>query len=77
MSLVHSQNAAPCRFRGEHPTVARPASRIPLTTAVSRTRTGVLCMATARGLRASSRPRLRDSNSRRPATRNPRPRRSS
>ena len=53
MSLVHGQNAAPCRFRGEHPTVARPASRIPLMTAAARTRTGVLCMATARGLRAS------------------------
>ena len=77
MSLVHGQNAAPCRFRGEHPTVARPASRIPLMTGAARTRTGVLCMATARGMRASSQPRLRDSNARRPAARNPRPRRSS
>jgi hypothetical protein len=77
MSLVHSQNAAPCRFRGEHPTVARPASRLPLLTSAARTRAGVLCMATPRGIRASSRPRLRDSNTRRPAARNPRPRRSS
>ncbi|MEO8061445.1 MAG: hypothetical protein ABI821_01720 [Pseudomonadota bacterium] len=77
MSLVHSQNAAPCRFRGEHPTVARPASRVPLMTGATRTRAGVLCMSTARGIRASSRPRLRDSNARRPAARNPRPRRSS
>jgi len=77
MSLVHSQNAAPCRFRGEHPTVARPASRISLITGAARMRAGIVCMATARGLRASSRPRLRDSNARQPAARNPRPRRSS
>jgi hypothetical protein len=77
MSLAYSQNAAPCRFRGEHPTVTRPASRIPLVTGVARKRAGVLCLATARGMRASSRPRLRDSNARRPAAKSPRPRRSS
>jgi len=77
MSLAYSQNAAPCRFRGEHPTVVRPASRIPLISGAARQRAGVLCLATARGLRASSRPRLRDSSTRQPAARNPRPRRSS
>ena len=77
MSLVHSQNAAPCRFRGEHPTVARPATRFPLVTGVTRPRAGALCLATTRGSRATSRPRLRDSNSRRPAARSAPPRRSS
>jgi len=77
MSLVHSQNAAPCRFRGEHPTVARPASRIPLMPGTARLRAGAVCLLTARGMRATSRPRLRDSNSRRPAGKNPRPRRTS
>jgi hypothetical protein len=77
MSVVHSQNAAPCRFRGEHPTVVRPATRLPLVGGITRTRVGALCLATTRGLRASSRPRLRDANLRRPASRIVPPRRSS
>jgi hypothetical protein len=77
MSVAHSLNAAPCRFRGEHPTVARPATRLPLVSGVARLRAGALCLATPRGARASSRPRLRDSNTRRPAARNAPPRRSS
>jgi hypothetical protein len=77
MSVVHGQNAAPCRFRGEHPTVARPATRLPLIRGVTRMRIGALCLATMRGLRASSRPRLRDANLRRPASRIVPPRRSS
>ena len=67
MSVAQDYGSAPCRFRGQHPTVARPASRISLVSAVGRERAGVLCRSTARGLRASSRPRLRDSRQRRPA----------
>jgi len=37
---------------------------------VNRARAGVICADTQRGLRASSRPRLRDSRGRRPATSN-------
>ncbi len=77
MSVVQSQNAAPCRFRGEHPTVVRAATRFPLVSGATRLRTGALCLATTRGLRASSRPRLRDANLRRPASRLLRPRRPS
>jgi hypothetical protein len=75
MSFVQSHSLGPCRFRGEHPTVIRPASRIPL---MRRTqlRAGALCPATTRGLRASARPRLRDTRYRRPAARNS-PRRTS
>jgi hypothetical protein len=76
MSLVHGESFAACRFRGEHPTVVRPASRLPLVRA-DRWRIGALCAATPRGLRASSRPRLRDSRYRRPAARNSPPRRTS
>ncbi len=76
MPLAHSQNAAPCRFRGEHPTVTRPATRLPLVSGVARMRAGAWCHATTRGLRASSRPRLRVS-ARRAAARNAPPRRSS
>ena len=36
MSVAQSQGSAPCRFRGQHPTVARPASRISLVSAVAR-----------------------------------------
>ena len=61
MSVAQNQGSAPCRFRGQHPTVTRPASRISLVSAVNRARAGVMCAATQRGLRASSRPRLRDS----------------
>jgi len=77
MSLVQSQNAAPCRFRGEHPTVVRPATRFPLLSGATRLRAWTMCLATMRGLRASSRPRLRDANLRRPASRIVPPRRSS
>ncbi|HYJ42753.1 MAG TPA: hypothetical protein VEW08_18330 [Steroidobacteraceae bacterium] len=77
MSVAQGHGSAPCRFRGQHPTVARPASRISLVSAVGRTRAGVLCRSTVRGLRASSRPRLRDSRQRRPAARNSPPRRTS
>lgn len=69
MTAALNHQTAPCRFRGEHPTGAKPASRIPLLTAAARTRAGALCAATRRGQRASSRPRLRDSNGRRPASR--------
>jgi len=50
--------------------VTRPASRISLVSTVNRARAGVICADTQRGLRASSRPRLRDSRGRRPATSN-------
>jgi hypothetical protein len=70
MSVAQSQGSAPCRFRGQHPTVVRPASRISLVSTMSRTRAGVLCADTQRGLRASSRPRLRDSRVRRQAVNN-------
>jgi hypothetical protein len=76
MSFAQSQHIAPCRFRGEHPTVMRPASRLPLMRG-TRVRSGGLCSATRRGLRASNRLRLRDTRYRRPATRNSPPRRSS
>lgn len=76
MSVVHSESFAHCRFRGEHPTVVRPASRLPLVQ-TDRWRVGALCAGTQRGLRASSRPRLRDSRYRRPAARNAPPRRTS
>jgi len=69
MSDVQSQGGAHCRFRGQHPTVARPASRVSLVRPVARVRAGLWCAATQRGLRASSRPRLRDSRQRRPASR--------
>jgi hypothetical protein len=61
MSVAQSQGSAPCRFRGQHPTGVRPASRISLVSAMNRVRAGVMCAGTQRGLRASSRPRLRDS----------------
>jgi hypothetical protein len=77
MSVAQSHGSASCRFREHHPTVVRPASRITLVSAEGRTRTGHWCAGTQRGLRASSRPRLRDSRSRRPAARNSPPRRSS
>lgn len=70
MSVVQSEGSAPCRFRGQHPTVTRPASRISLVSAVNRIRAGMLCAGTRRGLRASSRPRVRDSRLRRPALSN-------
>jgi len=76
MSISQSHSLAPCRFRGEHPTVTRPASRTPLMRGV-RERCGAICGATPRGLRASSRPRLRDTRHRRPASKNSPPRRSS
>jgi hypothetical protein len=76
MSVVHSESIAPCRFRGEHPTVVRPASRLPLVRG-ERWRGSALCAATPRGLRASSRPRLRDARYRRPAAKNAPPRRTS
>jgi hypothetical protein len=76
MTVVHSEGIGACRFRGEHPTVIRPASRLPLVR-VDRWRAGALCLATTRGLRASSRPRLRDARYRRPAARNSPPRRTS
>ncbi len=76
MSFVQSHSLGPCRFRGEHPTVIRPASRIPLVHGVQQ-RAGALCAGTTRGLRASNRPRLRDTRYRRPAARNAPPRRTS
>jgi hypothetical protein len=76
MTSALSQGTAPCRFRGEHPTGSRPASRKPLITGEARLRAGAWCASTARGLRASSRPRLRDTRARRPASKNA-PRRSS
>ena len=76
MSFVQSQSFGPCRFRGEHPTVARPASRTPLMRS-ARTRAGALCAATTRGMRASNRPRLRDTRYRRAAARNSPPKRTS
>ena len=33
MSVAQSQGSAPCRFRGQHPTVTRPASRMSLVSA--------------------------------------------
>ncbi|HEU5137036.1 MAG TPA: hypothetical protein VFU13_17950 [Steroidobacteraceae bacterium] len=68
MSVAQSQGGAHCRFRGQHPTVVRPASRVSLVSATGRVRAGMWCAATRRGLRASSRPRLRDSRQRRPAS---------
>ena len=76
MSVAHSESYSHCRFRGEHPTVVRPASRLPLVGG-ARPRAGAVCAATQRGLRASSRPRLRDARHRRPAARNSPPRRTS
>jgi hypothetical protein len=76
MSVAQIEGCAPCRFRGEHPTVARPASRLPLVHGV-REHAGAMCAATQRGLRASSRVRLRDTRSRRPASKNWLARRSS
>jgi hypothetical protein len=70
MSVAQSQGSAPCRFRGQHPTVVRPASRISLVSGMSRARAGVICAETQRGQRASSRPRLRDSRVRRQAVSN-------
>jgi hypothetical protein len=69
MSDVQAAASAPCRFRGEHPTVVRPASRLPLVRSV-RGHAGALCAATPRGLRASNRPRLRDTRYRRAASKN-------
>jgi hypothetical protein len=69
MTVAQSSLTAPCRFRGEHPTVVRPASRKPLVVGMGRMRTGAMCLETRRGLRASSRPRLRDARARRPASR--------
>jgi hypothetical protein len=68
MTAALSQSNAPCRFRGEHPTVTKTASRLPLINS-ARVRAGAWCAATRRGMRASSRPRLRDSRVRRPASR--------
>jgi len=67
MSVQQIEGGAPCRFRGEHPTVVRPASRVPLVRGV-RQHIGALCAATQRGLRASDRPRLRDTRYRRAAS---------
>jgi hypothetical protein len=69
MTVASGQTTAPCRFRGEHPTVVRAASRLPLVTGTPRVRAGAWCPGTRRGLRASSRPRLRDSRVRRRASR--------
>jgi len=69
MSIAQSLGTAPCRFRGHHPTVSRPASRFPLTSAAARERTAVLCTGSRRGLRAGSRVRRGDAHSRRPASR--------
>jgi len=69
MAVATGFTTAPCRFRGEHPTVIKSASRLPLDTGTTRVRAGALCSGTRRGLRASSRPRLRDSRGRRPASR--------
>ena len=71
MSVAQAQGSAPCRFRGQHPTVARPASRMSArerTAPAARRRD--LCPDTQRGLRASSRPRLRDARTRHPAVGN-------
>jgi hypothetical protein len=76
MTTAHYSYHAPCRFRGEHPTVVRPASRLPLVRATF-TRAGALCVETRRGMRANSRPRLRDTRHRRPAASNSPPRRTS
>jgi hypothetical protein len=76
MSFVQGHSFGPCRFRGEHPTVIRPASRIPLMRG-TQLRGGALCPGTPRGLRASNRPRARDTRYRRPAARNSPPRRTS
>jgi hypothetical protein len=76
MSIQHSHSVAPCRFRGAHPTVTRPASRIPLMRG-RHERCGAMCADTRRGLRASSRPRLRDTRYRRAASKNAPPRRTS
>ncbi|HKU89072.1 MAG TPA: hypothetical protein VJP84_04740 [Steroidobacteraceae bacterium] len=76
MPIQQTLSLAPCRFRGAHPTVARPASRTPLAR-VQHERCGAMCAATRRGLRASSRPRLRDTRYRRPASKIAPPRRTS
>jgi hypothetical protein len=76
MSVAQSENRAPCRFRGEHPTVVRPASRLPLVRG-KRERNGALCAQTRRGVRASTRQRLRNNRIRRPAASNSPPRRTS
>jgi hypothetical protein len=76
MSFAQAQHLAPCRFRGEHPTVMRPASRLPLLRG-SHDRSGGMCTATRRGLRASHRLRMRDTRYRRPAARNSPPKRTS
>jgi len=76
MSVVQIASSSPCRFRGEHPTVVRAASRLPLVRSV-RQHAGALCAATQRGLRASNRPRLRDTRYRRAASKNWPSRRSS
>lgn len=76
MPILQSHSLAPCRFRGAHPTVTRPASRTPLTRG-EHDRCGAMCAATRRGLRASSRPRLRDTRYRRPASKIAPPRRTS
>jgi len=68
MSVVQIEGSAPCRFRGEHPTVVRPASRLPLVHG-AREHAGAMCAATQRGMRASNRPRLRDTRYRRAASR--------
>ena len=54
MTTALNQGTAPCRFRGEHPTGARPASRRPLITGVVRSRAGAWCAATQRGLYAAA-----------------------
>jgi hypothetical protein len=69
MTAALNSSNGHCRFRGEHPTVTRPASRIPLVTAAGRERAGAVCSSTHRGRRARSEPRLRDSRGRRPASR--------
>jgi hypothetical protein len=76
MSVAQTTNRAPCRFRREHPTVKRPASRLPLIRA-ARERAGALCVETRRGVRARNRVRLRDTRYRRPAASNSPPRRTS
>ena len=73
MSAAQFKNRAPCRFRGEHPTVVRPASRLPLIR-VALERAGALCVET---LRARNRVRQRDTRYRRPAASNSPPRRTS
>jgi hypothetical protein len=76
MSVAQIEGSAPCRFRGEHPTVVRAASRLPLVQFI-RQHAGALCPSTQRGLRASSRPRLRDTRYRRAASKTRPSRRSS